>query len=162
MRSFVGHVYGFRGIWYDSCVAAFVLSALTILSLTLSTTTQNIERAFLQNNAGLLSRLFSSRTPLNISLPEPILFSDQVSYQQAHFVFENIFASYATFEFYSETQPFPPEEDTYIYKARWSFRDKKNNDQYLFTIFFLMAKEPLEDATGRTAWKIIEIKAKKV
>jgi hypothetical protein len=69
-------------------------------------------------------------------------------------VFKNIFSSYSTFEFYSERTPPPTDKKNHIYQARWSFRDKKNNDQYLFYIFFYLVEE--------TGWRITEIKAKKI
>jgi hypothetical protein len=142
-------------------VASFLISVLTIFTLTLNTATQDIEKAFLQNNPKLLSDLFSVRQPINVSLPDPIFFSDQITHQQAYFVFKKIFAFYSTFEFYSELEPFTPEKSSYIFKARWSFRDKKNNDQYPFYIFFFLTKEASKDET-KAVWRISEIKAKKI
>lgn len=144
-------------------MTSFIIAALTIISLTLPTTTQNIEKAFLQNNSKLLLELFSVQNPINVSLPEPIYFSDQLSNQQAYFVFKNIFSSYSTFEFYSERKPQSSENNNHIYQARWSFRDKKNNDQYLFYIFFYLIKETSTDSkSSKTGWRITEIKAKKI
>lgn len=144
-------------------MTSFIVAALTILSFTLSTATQNIEKAFLQNNSKLLFELFSAQNPINISLPEPIYFSDQLSNQQAYFFFQNIFSSYSTFEFYSERKSPSSEKKNHIYQARWSFRDKKNNDQYLFYIFFYLIKEtPKENEPSKTGWRITEIKAKKI
>jgi len=71
----------------------------------ISTTTQNIEKSFLQNNPKILYSLFSSKSSVNISLPEPISFSDQVTNQQAYFFFRKIFTSYTTFEFFAEEEP---------------------------------------------------------
>jgi len=144
-------------------VTSFIAAALTVLSFTLPTATQNIEKAFLQNNSKLLFELFSAQNPINISLPEPIYFSDQLSSQQAYFVFKNIFSSYSTFEFYSGKKPQPSENNNHIYQARWSFRDKKNNDQYLFYIFFYLINEKSgENKPSKTGWRITEIKAKKI
>jgi len=144
-------------------VTSLIIAALTILSLNLPSTTQNIEKAFLQNNSNLLFELFSVQTPINISLPEPIFFSDQLSNEQAYFVFKNIFSSYSTFEFYSEQKPRSSENNNHIFQARWSFRDKDNNDQYLFYIFFYLMKETTSDNTSsKTGWRITEIKAKKI
>lgn len=144
-------------------MTSFIVAALTILSFNLSTTTQNIEKAFLQNSSKLLYELFSAQNPINISLPEPIYFSDQLSSQQAYFIFKNIFSSYSTFEFYSDRQPQSSKNNNHIFQARWSFRDKKNNDQYLFYIFFYLAKERSEEKkSSKTSWKITEIKAKKI
>jgi hypothetical protein len=144
-------------------VVSLIVSALTVLSFTVAPATQNIEKAFLQNNPKLLYDLFSADHPLNVSLPEPIYFSDFLSNQQAFFFFKTIFSSYSTFEFYSERLDLSSDEDYYIYKARWSFQDKKNNDQYLFYIFFYLIKDPLQTGrTSETSWKITEIKAKKI
>lgn len=144
-------------------MTSFIVAALSIFTFTLSTATQNIEKAFLQNNSKLLFELFSAQNPINVSLPDPIYFSDQLSNQQAYFVFKNIFSSYSTFEFYSERKPQSQEYKNQIYQARWSFRDKKNNDQYLFYIFFYLIKEtPGESETSITGWRITEIKAKKI
>ena len=142
---------------------SFVISALALFSFTFSATTQNIERAFLQNNSKLLYELLSAQNPINVSLPEPISFSDQLTNQQAYFVFKNIFSAYSTFEFYSERQTQSSANSRHIYQARWSFRDKKNNDQYLFYIFFYLIEDTSEGTSSRnTRWKITEIKAKKI
>jgi hypothetical protein len=144
-------------------VISFIVAAISIISLSLPSTTQNIEKAFLQNNSRLLLELFSAQNPINISLPEPIFFSDQLSNEQAYFVFKKIFSSYATFEFYLERKEGFPENESHIYQARWSFRDKGNNDQFLFYIFFYLTKEiSSENKSAATVWKITEIKAKKI
>lgn len=145
---------------------------LTILISFLSTTSQNIEKAFLQNNPKILYSLFASTSSINISLPEPISFSDQLSNQQAYFLFQKIFSSFTTFEFYSESDlSSSPEKQNFIFKARWSFKDNKNNNQYVIHIFFYLIKEKNNDSPFRSnqksekiekTWKIIEIKAKKI
>lgn len=142
-------------------MASLLISALTFLTLTVTSAAQDIERAFLQNNPKLLSNLFSTQHPINVSLPDPIFFSDQVTHHQAYFLFKKIFAFYSTFEFYSEQQTLTPEKASYIFKARWSFRDKKNNDQYPFYIFFFLIKEASKDE-AESIWRISEIKAKKI
>jgi hypothetical protein len=108
----------------------------------------------------MLHSLFAPRSYINISLPEPISFSDQVSDQQAYFLFQKIFATYMTFEFYSENQPASIERKSAIIKARWSFRDKKNRNQYVFNIFFYLIKWP-STGNGQSdeVWKITEIRA---
>ena len=144
-------------------MTSFIVAALTVLSVSLSTTTQNIEKAFLQNNSKLLFELLSAQNPINISLPEPIYFSDQLSNQQAYFVFKDIFSSYSTFEFYSERKPLISDKKNYIFQARWSFRDKKNNDQYLFYVFFYLIEETSKkNKPSKSGWRITEIKAKKI
>lgn len=121
----------------------------------------------------MLYELFSSRSSIHISLPEPISFSDQLSNQQAYFLFRKIFSSYLTFEFYSESElPLEIEENYYIFRARWSFKNKKNNNQYVFRIYFYLVKEiglqgrnsllsPKDDRPSND-WSVIEIKAEKI
>jgi len=156
-------------------VAVFKLFVLPLLITLLSTTTQDIEKAFLQNNPKTLYSLFSAESGINISLPEPISFSDQLSRQQAYFLFKKIFSSYTTFEFFSESE-IPPdiEDESFIFRARWSFRDNKNNNQHVLHIFlFLLNETGLDDRASpslsgregrnpKNAWKIIEIKAEKI
>ena len=140
-----------------------VLSLITILPLFTSTTTQNIEKAFLQNNSKMLLSLLPSKSHINISLPSPISFADQVSNQQAYFLFKKIFSSYSTFEFYSERQRPTEQMENTILKARWSFRDKKNNNQYVFNIFFYLHRIDARDSEQkRNVWEITEIKAEKI
>lgn len=121
----------------------------------------------------MLYELFSSRSSIHISLPEPISFSDQLSNQQAYFLFRKIFSSYLTFEFYSESElPSTVEENYYIFRARWSFKNKKNNNQYVFRIYFYLIEEFVptkqnihsrpSDENLRNDWTIIEIKAEKI
>lgn len=133
---------------------------LSLFPIFLPSTTLNVERAFLQNDARNLRSLFPAQSFINISLPEPISFSDQVSNQQAYFLFQRIFSSYTTFEFYSENQPTSLEGNSAIIKTRWSFRDKKNRDQYVFHVFFYLIKQP-SNMKGKTSdtWKITEIRA---
>jgi len=146
----------------------------SILSSLLSTTTKNIENSFLQNNPKMLYSLFSSTNYLTISFPEPIVFSDQLSNQQAHFLFQKIFSSYATFEFYSESDlTIHIKKESFIFKARWSFRNKKNNNQYVFHIFFYLINERFQKTRAspslprkkpesfKDIWKITEIRAEK-
>lgn len=123
----------------------------------------------------MLYEQFSDRSFINIALPEPISFSDQLSNQQAYFLFKRIFSTYLTFEFYSETeQPFAEDQGNYIFKARWSFKNKKNNNQHVFHIFFYLTEKvhpeirhrqerPLKKTEDlRRNWKITEIKAEKI
>ena len=124
------------------------------------TTTQNIEKAFLQNNPKILYSLFSSRNHVSLSLPEPISFSDQLSDQQAYFFFKKIFSSFSTLEFYSENPTMDFEGINYIHKTRWSFKDKKTRDLYVFHIFFyLVDSNKSQEYANGSEWKITEIKA---
>jgi len=139
-------------------VANLQVILLTALLSLLSPVTQEIEKAFLQNNPKILYSLFSLESSINISLPEPISFSDQVSSEQAYFLFRKIFSSFTTLEFYSEEEfPFSTENQSFIFKARWSFKDNKNNNQYPINIFFYLINEK-----HKNSWKIIEIKAEKI
>lgn len=150
------------------------VSLLSIIISLFSVTTQGIEKAFLQNSSGQLQTQLSRRIKLNISLPEPISFSDQISSEQAFFFFQDLFSRYATLEFFPEPEVFqPPGTSLLIFKARWSFRDNRNNDQSVFEVFFLLQHEtPSAEAGGRRSgtrgagppaqWKITEIKAEKI
>lgn len=149
-------------------------SLLSVFLSLISVSTQDLERSFLQNNPRLLHAQFSDRARLNISLPEPISFSDQLSSQQAFFFFQNVFSRYATLEFFPEPGFYQaPGHNHFILKARWSFRDNSSNDQFVFQVFFLLQREATPaggpgrlSRTGRpgtpAAWKITEIKAAKI
>lgn len=122
-----------------------------------SSFTADIERAFLQKDARwLLARLPAGR-PVSVALPEPISFSDQISREQAYFLFRNIFRTYSTFEFFPETKGFAsPKGDRGIFKARWSFLDA-NEKQFVFEAYFYVQSRP--DGRGGAVWEITEIKA---
>jgi len=133
-----------------------------LLSLSMVTqTTRTIERAFFQDDAKILFSLLTVRNHVNVSLPEPISFSDQLSGEQAYFLFRRISSEFATFEFYADPAlPLLLKGNSFIFKARWSFRNKKNNNQYVFQIFFYLIKENAPgDEQSPGSWKIMEIKA---
>jgi len=141
-------------------VGYIIFFVLSFFSVPLSTTTQNIEKSFLQENPQILLSLFPQDSHINISLPEPISFSDYISSQQAYFLFRKIFTSYATFEFYSERQPYDKLKKTVIVKASWSFRDRRNDTQYVYHIFFYLIYEKSRGGSPSAAsWKITEIRA---
>jgi hypothetical protein len=63
------------------------------------------------------------------------------------------------------------ENQNFIFKARWSFRDNKNNNQHVIHIFFYLIEEKssaspfrqgLKNENSKKTWKIIEIKAEKI
>lgn len=113
----------------------------------------------------MLYPLFSDSTHVNISFPEPITFSDQLSHQQAYFFFKKIFSTYTTFEFYSESDlPLFHNEENFIFKARWSFINKKNNNQHVFHIYFYLMNESLgrKIEPSKEIWKITEIRAERL
>ena len=126
-------------------------------------TTSNIEQAFLQNDPNLLYSYFPENTKISISLPEPITFSDLLSNQQAFFLFKKIFSSFSSLEFYSVDTPLFFNENRCIYQARWSVKNKRNNNQYGFHIFFYMDKvEDMSNTYSQNIWIISEIKAEKI
>jgi hypothetical protein len=141
-----------------------ILFYLVIILLTqVPPTTSNIEQAFLQNEPNLLYSYFPENTKISISLPDPIAFSDLISNHQAFFLFKKIFASFPSFEFYSVDTPLFFNENQCIYQARWSFKNKRNNNQYGFHIFFYMVKvEDINDFNANETWIISEIKAEKI
>jgi hypothetical protein len=137
-----------------------ILPFLLTLSL-ISQTTRTIERAFFQDDPKLLYSLFSVQGHINISLPEPISFSDQMSTEQAYFFFRQITSTYSTFEFYSDSEiPVLVRGDSFIFKARWSLKNKRNNNQYVLQAFFrLIREQPPQRGSPPTPWRITEIKA---
>jgi hypothetical protein len=144
-------------------VSVGLLPLLLTLSL-FSQTTKSIERAFFQNDPELLYSVLSARDHINISLPDPISFSDQVSSEQALFLFRQINITYQTFEFYVDTElPFFGGKNSTIFKARWSFKNTRNNNLYVFQVFFYLVNEIKTNAESpRNLWKIVEIKAEKL
>ncbi len=139
-----------------------VYPLLLILSL-LSQTTRVIERAFFEDRPALLYSLFPDRGHVNLSLPEPVAFSDQVSSEQALFVFRRLRRTYSTFEFYADSDlPVLARENGFIFKARWSFRDRSSNDQYAFQVFFYLARIRGVPGEGRLLWKITDIRAERL
>ncbi|MDH4273219.1 MAG: hypothetical protein OEW18_14690 [Candidatus Aminicenantes bacterium] len=137
-----------------------ILPFLLTLSL-ISQTTRTIEKAFFQDDPQLLFSLLSTQGHINISLPEPISFSDQMSPEQAYFFFRQIYATYSTFEFYADSDlPVLAKGGSFIFKARWSFKNKRNNNQYVLQAFFrLIREQPPRRGSPLLPWRITEIKA---
>jgi len=130
-----------------------------LLSLTAAVPDQ-IERAFLRNDPQLLYSLLPRGEAIGISFPAPISFSDELSGEQAFFLFQKIFRTHTTFEFFPETDPLrPAREGRYIFKARWSFLDKAGN-QSVLQIFFLIRPRRGADRPA-DYWEIAEIKAER-
>ncbi len=148
----------------------YSFSALLISSLLAfaPSVTRDIGAACAANDAGALTRLFSSAAGLHVSLPEPIAFSDRVSREQAYFLFERVFTSHKTFEFVPERDlTLVGGKPGFIFKARWSFRDTRNDNPYLFRVFFHIVPRPASPAGGapsspRAVWEIVEIKAERL
>jgi hypothetical protein len=143
-------------------VSQLSLCILSVFLSLVSSVAKNTEKSFLQNNPRLLLALFSSETPINISLPEPISFSDEVSGQQAYFLFKQIFQTYTTFEFFPEMSAPPSlEKGRFIFKASWSFYNK-NLNQVRFRVYFHVRAEPGLSSKTDDLWKIAEIKAERL
>jgi hypothetical protein len=140
-----------------------VLPLLLSLSL-LSQTIQTIERAFFQADPGILHSLFSAKNHINISFPDPISFSDQLSPEQAYFLVRRIYNKYSTFEFYPDPElPVLAKEKSAIFKARWSFKNKKNDNRYVLQVFFhLMRGNDTAAGGSPNPWRITEIKAERL
>jgi len=135
-------------------VGAFLLSLFLSLP---SSMTADIERAFLQNDARWLLARFPAGRPVSIALPEPIAFSDQVSREQAYYLFAGIFRTYSTFEFFLEPGLFASlSGGRAIFKARWSFLDKAEKP-FVFEAYFYVRSR--EGGRERIVWEITEIKA---
>ena len=137
-----------------------IFPLLLTLSL-LSQTTRSIEKAFFQDDPRLLYSLLSTQGHVHISLPEPISFSDQISPQQAFFFFRRVYATYSTFEFYADSElPVLAKAESFIFRARWSFKNKKNDNQHVFQVFFHLTRErPPDGGNPLLPWRITEIKA---
>lgn len=120
----------------------------------------SIEKAFLQGNPKPLRALLAGDRHILMTFPNPISFSDQLSSQQARLMLRKIFADYATFVFYSESRFSPPDKNGLILKARWSFRDRRNQNPYVFQVFFHLRK--IKEKTGREGWRITEIRAERL
>lgn len=108
-------------------------------------------------------------TRLSIYLPEPLSYSDQVSDEQAFFLFQRVFRRYATLEFFPEPGFFQAEPGrSLIITARWSFIDRANNDRFVLRLFFLLEAGTGPGSPGRARgrsafpWRIAEIKAEKL
>ncbi len=147
----------------------YSFSALLISSLLafVPSVTSDIAEACAANDARALAALFSPTAGLHVSLPDPISFSDRLSREQAYFLFERIFGAHRTYEFVPETElALVPGKPGFIFKARWSFRDVRNDNPYLFRIFFQVLPSPDPPASGGpspgTGWEIVEIKAERL
>jgi hypothetical protein len=137
---------------------------LSLLVLTLSllhSFTKEIQNAFLGNDPKVLRSLFAEGSFVQISLPSPIGFSDQVSDQQAYFLFAQIFANYKTSGFYPEGDVLRSlDRRAFIYKARWEFLTS-NRTPAAFWILFYVRGRPVA-AKGRGFWKITQIRADRI
>lgn len=140
-----------------------ILSFILTLSL-VPQTTHAIERAFFLDDPDALFPLLSKRHKINISLPEPILFSDLLSAEQAYFLFRRMAATHSTFEFYADPdQPLLLKRKSCLFRARWSFRNKKTFRQETFQVFIYLSLEgDARAGPPENAWKIVEIRAERI
>lgn len=138
------------------------LLLIALLPLNIAPTTQDIDIAFLQNNPKILFDYFPEQGYIHVSFPPPISLSDQLSNQQAFFLFKKIFSSYTTLEFYSGGAPHVTSDNSLIYTSRWSFKDRRNN-LYVFQVFFYLVNKSLgHKGSPLSAWKILEIRVEKL
>lgn len=143
-------------------MSGLIASILSLLSFFLTTTSLTVEKAFLENNSRILHSLFTPGSHIHISLPEPISFSDQLSNEQAFFLFKDLFDSYETFVFYSERPALPPRDLSPILKARWSFRNRKTKKQHVFNVYFFLMSTSSRQRPYSLPWRISEIRAGKI
>jgi len=137
-----------------------LIPLLLLLTINPSSTARTIERAFLQNNARALMELLPTEGRINLSFPEPISFSDQLSDQQTFLLLKKLFTTYTTQEFFSELREEPHWENSYFFKARWSFQDK-NKNLYALDLFFQLS-QVTDEAGASPDWKITDIRAEKI
>ena len=133
---------------------------LLLANLSPSSTARSIERAFLQNNARILLEFLPAGGRINLSLPEPISFSDQLSDQQTYLLLKKIFTTFTTQEFFSELREAPRGGGRYFFKARWSFQDK-NKNLYALDVFFQLGLFS-DGSEASPDWKITDIRAEKI
>ena len=87
-------------------ISVFILS---FLSLTLNNAAQGIEKAFLQNDPAFLYALLDADSYINVSLPDPISFSDQLSNEQAFYLFRKVRRfHYPIFPYFAYSRRAPP------------------------------------------------------
>jgi len=137
---------------------------LCLLALTLSlfqSFTKEIQNAFLGNDPKVLRSLLAAGTFIPISLPSPIGFSDQVSDQQAYFLFQKIFASHPTSGFYPGGEVLRSlDRGAFIYKARWEFLTSNGGSEPFQVMFYVRGRPSGRGWKG--FWKITEIRATRI
>lgn len=148
------------------------MSTLSVAWLSLvfalsSPAVQSLEKAFLLNDpAGLEDCLVPGGRTL-IALPAPLSYSDELTTRQTVFLFEDIFATYETLEFFAEKSPVALGSGAgFILKARWSFRDRRSRDLHAFSVFFYFKPArpapdgpPPAGTAAASPWKIAAVKA---
>lgn len=144
--------------------SAFPAAALLLSFLTPATVP--VDRAFQAGNPEELNALLASGSVL-ISLPDPVTFSDQVTRDQALFLFRRIFREFKTIEFRSEGPASAPAgRPGGILKARWLFLDSATGTRDEFRVFFYLIREPAARDRGTppsaSPWRILEIRAERL
>ena len=136
-----------------------VLSLSVLLSLP-APVSKPLEKAFLQNSAEVLAQILTSEGSIPVSLAEPLSLADQLSPDQAYFIFRRIFSSYKTTEFFaSPGLSYFAGRSGGILKARWSFRNERTGNSYPMRVFFYLAPEA---GAGGHVLRIVEIRAEKL
>ncbi len=85
-----------------------------------------------------------------------------VTDEQAYGVFERLFRSFPTIEFYPEPGRAPRfHRGGFILSCRWSFLDRSTRDQHPLQVFFHFrpATRPLRP---KPLWAIVEIRAERL
>ncbi len=142
------------------------LPAAALLLSFLTPATVPVDRAFEAGNPEGLYALLASGAVL-ISLPDPIPFSDQITRDQALFLFRRIFRDFRTIEFRSEGPASAPAgRPGGILKARWLVRDARTGARDGFRVFFYLVREPAARGRGASPsaspWRILEIRAERL
>jgi hypothetical protein len=139
--------------------------ALSVLLALPSQTSVAIERAFLENSADTLRSVLTTSGDIPLSLPDPLSFGDQVSPDQAYFLFKQIFAVFKTSEFFTDTRLSAlPGRAGGILNARWSFRNQRTGNSYPFRVFFYLVPETpaASGVPGTGRLRVVEIRAEKL
>jgi len=137
------------------------LSLLALAFSLLNAFTREIQNAFLGNDPRILRSLLAPDSYVQISLPPPIGFSDQVSDEQAFLLFAEIFSTARTSGFYPEGDVLRTlNRGAFIFKARWEFLTT-NRIPGAFRILFYVQVRP-SPRPGKALWKITQIRADRI
>jgi hypothetical protein len=140
-------------------VAQLGLGLIVAFQSFFSIVPRTIERAFLENDPSVLASLFSRDTPLLVSLPQPLVFSDMLTGEQAYWVFERIFRTYQTIEFFPEVDRVPVfSSGGFILKSRWSLKDPSSQTQWVLQVFWHI-RPGTPAGRKKPLWAVTEIKA---
>lgn len=119
-----------------------------------------IEQAFLGNSAVRMAGLLSTDGPVQISLPDPLTFSDFASTGQTRLIFQRIFSNFETSDFSLD-----PNLTTYpgksggILRARWSFIDRKTGGEHVLRVYLYVT--PVRAGRSGLGLRITQIRAER-